>query len=67
MTSDLDPILFTRLGILASYKVALLLVFLKLRIPFPCLIILIVKAPDLLIRKEDYLDLYIAFYIKYRI
>jgi hypothetical protein len=60
ITSGLGPILFIRLGTLTSYKVALLLVFLKLRIPFSCLIILIAEAPDLLIREKDYLSLYIA-------
>jgi hypothetical protein len=50
-TPDLDPILSTRLGILASYRVALLLVPLELYIPFPCFIVLIVEALDSLIRK----------------
>jgi hypothetical protein len=59
-TPDLNSILFTRLGTLASYKVALLLVPLELYIPFPCLIVLIAEAPDLLIRKGGYLGLYIA-------
>jgi hypothetical protein len=39
ITPDLDPILSTRLGTLASYRVALLLVPLELYIPFPCLIV----------------------------
>ena len=59
-TSDLGLILFTRLSTLASYKVVSLLISLKLRILFPCLIVLIVKAPDLLIRERGYLGLYIA-------
>jgi hypothetical protein len=57
---DLGPILSTRLGILVSYKVALLLVPLELYIPFPYFIVLIVEAPDLLVRTENYLGLYIA-------
>jgi hypothetical protein len=60
-TPDLDPILSTRLGILASYRVALLLVPLELHIPFLCLIVLIAEAPDSLIREGSYLGLYIAF------
>jgi hypothetical protein len=60
ITPDLDPILFTRLGTLASHKVALLLVSLKLYTLFSYLIVLIAEAPDLLIRKGDYLNLYIA-------
>jgi hypothetical protein len=60
ITPDLDSILFTRLGILASYRIALLLVPLELYILFPCLIVLIVEAPDSLIRKRSYLGLYIA-------
>ena len=59
-TPDLGLILFTRLGTLASHKVVLLLISLELYTPFPCLIVLIVKAPDLLIRERNYLDLYIA-------
>ena len=56
----MDLILSTRLGILASYRIALLLVPLELYIPFPCFIVLIVEAPDSLIRKGGYLGLYIA-------
>jgi hypothetical protein len=59
-TPDLGSILSTRLGTLASYKVALLLVPLELYTLFPYLIVLIVKAPDLLIREGNYLDLYIV-------
>ena len=59
-TPDLGPISFTRLGTLASYKAALLLVSLELYTLFPCLIVLIAEAPDLLIRKGGYLNLYIA-------
>jgi hypothetical protein len=61
---DLDPILSTRFGILASYRIALLLVPFKLYIPFPYLIVPIVEAPDSLIRKGGYLSLYIAFLYK---
>ena len=57
---NLGLILFTRLGTLASYKIVLLLIPLELYIPFLCLIILIVEAPDLLVRKDNYLGLYIA-------
>ena len=57
---DLGSILSTRLGTLASYKAVLLLVPLELYTSFPRLIVLIVEAPDLLIRKGDYLGLYIA-------
>ena len=60
ITPDLGPILFTRLGTLASYKVVLLLISLELYTLFPCLIVLIVEAPDLLIREGNYLGLYIA-------
>jgi hypothetical protein len=60
ITLDLGPILFIRLGTLASYKVALLLVPLEFYTLFLCFIVLIIKAPDLLIRKGSYLDLYIA-------
>ena len=60
-TPDLDPILSTRLGILAFYRIALLLIPLKFHIPFPYLVIPIAEAPDSLIRKGDYLGLYIAF------
>jgi hypothetical protein len=59
-TPDLDPILSTGLGILASYRAVLLLVPLELYIPFPCLAVPIAEAPDSLIRKGDYLGLYIA-------
>jgi hypothetical protein len=58
---DLDPILSIRFGTLASYRAALLLVSFKLYIPFPYFIVLIIEAPDLLIRKGGYLGLYIAF------
>ena len=58
---DLNPILSTRFGILASYRIALLLVSLELYIPFLYFIVLIIEAPDSLIRKGDYLGLYIAF------
>jgi hypothetical protein len=57
---DLDPILSTGLGTLASYRAALLLVPLKLYIPFLYLIVLMAEALDSLIRKGDYLGLYIA-------
>jgi hypothetical protein len=60
ITPDLDPILSTGLGTLASYRAALLLVPLELYIPFLCLAVLIVEAPDSLIRKGGYLGLYIA-------
>ena len=59
-TPDLDPILSTRFGTLASYRIALLLVLLELYIPFPYLIVLIAEALDSLIRKGNYLGLYIA-------
>jgi hypothetical protein len=59
-TLDLDPILSTGLGTLASYRAALLLVPLEFHIPFPHLIVPIAEAPDLLIRKGGYLGLYIA-------
>jgi hypothetical protein len=59
-TPDLDSILSTGLGTLASYRVALLLVPLEFYIPFPCLIVPIAEAPDSLVRKGDYLGLYIA-------
>jgi hypothetical protein len=59
-TPDLDPILSTRLGILASYRISLLLVFFELYIPFLRLIVLIAEAPDSLIREGGYLGLYIA-------
>jgi hypothetical protein len=59
-TPDLDPILSTRLGTLASYRIALLLVPLEFYIPFPRLIVLIAEAPDSLVRKGGYLGLYIA-------
>jgi hypothetical protein len=64
ITPDLYPILFTRLGTLASYKIALLLVSLELYILFPYFIVLIIKAPDLLIREKNYLNSYIAFLYK---
>ena len=57
---DLGSILSTRLGTLASHKVVSLLISLELYTPFPPLIVLIIEAPDLLIREESYLDLYIA-------
>ena len=57
---DLGFIFPTRLGILASYKVVLLLIFFELYTLFPYLIVLIIKAPDLLVRKGSYLSLYIA-------
>ena len=60
ITPDLGPILFTRLGTLASHKVVLPLISLELRTLFPCLIVLIAEAPDLLIREGGYLGLYIA-------
>jgi hypothetical protein len=59
-TPDLDPILSTGFDTLAFYRVALLLVPLKLYIPFLCFIVLIVETPDSLIRKGGYLSLYIA-------
>jgi hypothetical protein len=59
-TLNLSSILSTRFGILASYKIVLLLIFLELYTPFSCLIVLIVEASDLLIRKENYLDFYIV-------
>jgi hypothetical protein len=61
ITPDLDSILFTKLNTSASYKTALLLVPFKLYILFLYLIVLIVEAPDLLIWKGGYLNLYIAF------
>jgi hypothetical protein len=60
-TLDLNSILSIRLSTWAFHKVALLLISLELYIPFLCLIVLIVEAPDLLIREKNYLDLYIAF------
>jgi hypothetical protein len=60
ITPDLDPILSTRLGTLASYRAALPLVPLELHIPFPRLIVPIAEAPDSLIREGGYLGLYIA-------
>ena len=60
ITLDLGPILFTRLGTLASYKVVLLLIFLEFHTSFPRLIVLIIEVPDLLIREGSYLGLYIA-------
>jgi hypothetical protein len=60
-TPDLGSILSTRFGILAFYKIALLLVPLELYILFPYFIVLIIEAPDLLIRERSYLNLYIAF------
>jgi hypothetical protein len=57
---DLGPILSTRLGTLVFHKVISLLISLKLHTPFPCLIVLIAEAPDLLIRERGYLGLYIA-------
>jgi hypothetical protein len=57
---DLDSILSTRLGILASYRVVLLLIPLEFYIPFLRFIVPIIEAPDLLIRKGGYLGLYIA-------
>jgi hypothetical protein len=59
-TPDLDSILSTGFGTLASYRAALPLVPLEFYIPFPCLAVLIVEAPDSLIRKGDYLGLCIA-------
>jgi hypothetical protein len=59
-TPDLDPILSTGLGTLASYRAASPLVPLELHIPFLRLIVPIAEAPDSLIRKGDYLGLYIA-------
>jgi hypothetical protein len=59
-TPDLDSILSTGLGTLASYRIALLLVPLKLYIPFLCFIVLIAEAPDSLVREGGYLGLYIA-------
>jgi hypothetical protein len=59
-TPDLNSILSTGFGTLASYRTALLLVPLELYIPFPRFIVPIVEAPDSLIRKGDYLGLYIA-------
>jgi hypothetical protein len=59
-TPDLDPILSTRLGTLASYRAASLLVPLELYIPFPRLIVPIAEAPDSLVREGGYLGLYIA-------
>ena len=60
ITPDLGSILFIRLGTLASYKAVLLLISLELYTSFPCFIVLIVEAPDLLIREKNYLGLYIA-------
>ena len=59
-TPDLDPILSTRLGTLASYRAALPLVPLELHIPFPRLAVPIAEAPDSLVREGGYLGLYIA-------
>jgi hypothetical protein len=59
-TPDLDPILSTGFGTLASYGVALLLVPLELYIPFPRLAVPMAEAPDSLIREGGYLGLYIA-------
>ena len=59
-TPDLGLILFTRLSTLVSHKAVLLLIFLELRTSFPCLIVLMAEAPDLLIREGSYLSLYIA-------
>ena len=60
ITPDLGPILSTRLSTLASHKAVSLLISLKLRTLFPRLIVLIVEAPDLLVREGSCLDLYIA-------
>jgi hypothetical protein len=59
-TPDLDPILSTGLGTLASYRTALPLVPLELYIPFPRLTVPMAEAPDSLIREGGYLGLYIA-------
>ena len=60
ITPDLGPILFTRLGTLASHKAVSLLVSLELHTPFPHLIVLIAEAPDLLVRERNYLGLCVA-------
>jgi hypothetical protein len=57
---DLDPILSTGLGTLASYRAALPLAPLELHIPFPRLAVPIAEAPDSLVREGGYLGLYIA-------
>ena len=59
-TPDLDPILSTGLGTLASYGAASPLVPLELHIPFPRLAVPIAEAPDSLVREGGYLGLYIA-------
>ena len=60
ITPDLDLILSTRLGTLASYKVVSLLISLELHTLFPRLVVLIAEAPDLLIGEGGYLGLCVA-------